>query len=631
MKKAALVLLILLMLCAIVTAGFYYITQRGFLARNIYLYDKKPENAIEMNITDSPSQLLLLDAVKSNRKLADTDLNSSFLDTKINLEVLYWPDITMNYEISYNPYSGVGAIKKGLLEKSLYAVPAKTMAYILSAKSITINKAESPTTRQSLAQSEYSEIVKDLSYLGGKPEQLNDPLIYELEVITIHGTTLKYDIGIDMSARTAFLNTTHGYYSLSEESTQTLMSLETIYSDYQSLMQPLPEISLSIVSVKNPFHSEKNWTRIKPSGEVILENTPASYDTEIEKITSGQKIEIEYKPDEKPDAIILYEYKNMELANEYNLMNEDVYVPEYEGELRYSLKAIYESTTYPESYGTITNDYSFTIKLPTQAAIKYTQVRPGDILAFYIKYADEGEAFSLESDLGNFKADFMPYGENMVLYMPVNWWTSPKDYSATIYKKTGSTKEIFSTYSFTILPDNFETIYQQLVVSAELAKKADPVNTANDAVVIKEAKSHSNETSYLDGLFIMPLNGALGTSFGQTRYINGENPYRHSGLDIDGDTGDPIVAANRGEIVFAGELVRTGNTVIIDHGMQLFSSYLHMSAFDVKAGDFVEKGDLIGKVGSTGFSTGPHLHWAITLYGNYMSPLWLVENSLIPD
>lgn len=631
MKKTALILLILLMLCAIVTAGFYFITQRGLLARNIYLYNKNPENAIKMNITDGPSQLLLLDAVKSNQKLTGTDLNSAFLDSKINLEVLYWPDITMNYEISYNPYSGIGAIKKGLLEKSLYIVPEKTMAYILSAKSITISKAESPSASQPLMEAEYSEIVKDLSYLGGKPEQLNDPLIYKMEVITIHGTTLKYDISIDMSALTAFLNTTHGYYSLSEKSTQTLMSLETIYIDYQTLMQPLPEISLSISSVKNPFHSEKNWTRIKPSGEVVLENTPASYDTEVENITSGQKIEIGYKPNEKPDAIILYEYKNLVLANEYNLMSEDVYVPEYEGELQYSLKAIYESTTYPESYGTITNDYSFTIKLPAQAAIKYSQVRPGDILAFYIKYADEGEAFSLESNLGNFKADFAPYGKNMVLFMPVNWWTPPKEYSATIYRKTGNTKEVFSSYSFTILPDNFETIYQQLVVSDELAQKADPVNTANDAVVIKEAKSHSNETSYLDGLFIMPLNGALGTSFAQTRYINGENPYRHSGLDIDGDTGDPIVAANRGEVVFAGELVRTGNTVIIDHGMQLFSSYLHMSAFDVKAGDFVEKGDLIGKVGSTGFSTGPHLHWSITLYGNYMSPLWLVENSLIPD
>ena len=149
--------------------------------------------------------------------------------------------------------------------------------------------------------------------------------------------------------------------------------------------------------------------------------------------------------------------------------------------------------------------------------------------------------------------------------------------------------------------------------------------------MVREAKSHSNETSYLDGLFILPLTGEFGTSYAQTRYINGENPYRHSGLDIDGDTGDPIIAANSGEVVFSGELVRTGNTVIIDHGMELFSSYLHMSELDVTKGDFVEKGDLIGKVGSTGFSTGPHLHWSITLYGNYMSPMWLVENPIVPN
>lgn len=631
MKKIVVLFLIIFLLCTIVTVGFYFVTQRGFLARDLYLYYGTSENAIQLSQTDASQSETLLEAVKSNEKFINTEATSAFLNYSLNLKVVYWPDIIMNYEISYNPYSGVGAIKKGLLNKSLYTVPAETMAYLLSPESITISKSAETTNLQTIEKQEYFEIMQDLTYLGGKPESLKDPILYEMEVVNIHGTTFKYDINVDMSERTAFINTPHGYYSLSEKSAGILLSLEKIYTDYQTVMQPLPEISLSVDSVKNPRYSERNWTRIKPSGEIIFESIPASYVTAIESIAPGQKIEAEYNPDEKPDAIIIYEYKNGELSDEYDLMNEDVYVPEFEGDLKYSLKAIYEHSTYPESFGTITYEYSFIIELPTQANIKYTQVRPGDILAFYIKYASEEESFSLESNLGNFKADFMPYGESLMIYMPVNWWASPKDYSATIYKKTGSTKEVFSTYAFTILPDDFETIYQQLVVSDELAQKADPVNTANDAIIIKEAKSHSGKTSHLDGLFIMPLNGALGTSYAQTRYINGENPYRHSGLDIDGDTGDSIIAANRGEIVFAGELVRTGNTVIIDHGMELFSSYLHMSEIDVKAGDFVEKGDLIGKVGSTGFSTGPHLHWSITLYGNYMSPLWLVENSLIPD
>lgn len=631
MKKIALLFLIVLLLCAIVTVGFYYITQRGFLAREVYVYNGKSVNPVQLIKTDESSENMLLEAIKTNKKMINTNPNSSFLDDSLLLQVVYWPDIVMNYEISYNRYSGIGAIKKGLFQKSLYIIPDEITDYILSPESISIINTNGGSEPQAIDSSEYFAIIHDLTYLGGKPESLINPSVYEMSVETLIGTAINYDIYIDMTAQLAYINTPHGYYSMSENSTKTLMSLENIYIDYQTKMQPYPEIFLLIGSIKTPGHSEINWTRVKPSGEIVSETLPSSYLAEVESISPGQKIEANYKPDEKPDAIVLYEYKNGELSNEFDLISEDVYVPDFEGDLKYSLKAIYEHTTSPDSYGTINYDYSFLIDLPAQASIKYSQVRPGDILAFYVKYADEGETFSLESNLGNFKADFMPYGDSMMLYMPVNWWTSPKDYSATIYKNTDSTKEVFSTYKITILPDDFETIYQQLVVSEELAQKADPVNTANDTILVKEAKSHSNKTSYLDGLFIMPLNGALGTSYAQTRYINGENPYRHSGLDIDGDTGDPIIAANRGEVVFAGELVRTGNTVIIDHGMELFSSYLHMSEIDVKAGDFVEKGDMIGKVGSTGFSTGPHLHWSITLYGNYMSPLWLVENSLIPD
>ncbi len=76
------------------------------------------------------------------------------------------------------------------------------------------------------------------------------------------------------------------------------------------------------------------------------------------------------------------------------------------------------------------------------------------------------------------------------------------------------------------------------------------------------------------------------------------------------------------------ELIRTGNTVIIDHGVGMFSSYLHLSKIDVVVGDNLEKGDIIGEVGSTGFSTGPHLHWAITINGKYIDPEFLLENDI---
>src|SRR5665647_2010269 len=90
---------------------------------------------------------------------------------------------------------------------------------------------------------------------------------------------------------------------------------------------------------------------------------------------------------------------------------------------------------------------------------------------------------------------------------------------------------------------------------------------------------------------------------------------RHSGLDLAAPLGTPVHAPNNGKVTLAaGGLLSTGNTIVIDHGMGLFTSYYHLNTMNVKAGDAVNKGDVIGTVGTTGFSTGPHLHYAVSIY-----------------
>jgi murein DD-endopeptidase MepM/ murein hydrolase activator NlpD len=428
-----------------------------------------------------------------------------------------------------------------------------------------------------------------------------------------------------------YINTPAGYYSINERTAKEIYSIDNVYSEYKEAVNPLPGVKLlSSIPIEHQ-NTEIRWTRLKPSGETEAETIIESNRAVNGILEPGQKMSVDYISDIRPDGVILYEYRDGNLSNEYDMLSETVTVPKFEGILSYTLKAIYEKTSNPESYGTISMDYAFNQDFPASALMAYSQARPGDVLAFFIDYPDEDESFSIESDLGDFKADFMPYGDSLVIYMPINWWTAPNDYSVTIYKNTDAGREVFNVYAVTVLPDDFVTDYQYLEVSDELKEKTDPVKTANDGVIVREAKSKPNPTSYVEGTFIMPLDGELGTSYAMTRYINGEDPYRHSGLDIDGDTGDPIVACNNGVVVYAGPLVRPGNTLIIDHGMGLYTSYLHLSGFAVEAGDYVKKGDIVAYVGSTGFSTGPHLHWSVTLYGNYMSPLWLVENPIVPD
>ena len=127
-----------------------------------------------------------------------------------------------------------------------------------------------------------------------------------------------------------------------------------------------------------------------------------------------------------------------------------------------------------------------------------------------------------------------------------------------------------------------------------------------------------------DGRFIMPVKGSISGVFGERRVFNRGFVSRHRGIDIRSPRGTSIKASNSGEVVLARDLYFSGNTVIINHGIGLFSIYCHMSKTIVRKGAFVDKGEVIGYTGSTGRSTGPHLHWGLKLVDNYADPLSIV-------
>ena len=116
----------------------------------------------------------------------------------------------------------------------------------------------------------------------------------------------------------------------------------------------------------------------------------------------------------------------------------------------------------------------------------------------------------------------------------------------------------------------------------------------------------SSDEDLTDGDYILPTTGRLSTEYGETRYVNGSpTSYRHSGLDIATPRGTPVYATNSGKVLLATPLILTGNTILIDHGQGIFSTYFHLNKLTVKEGEMVKNGDLIGEVGTTGFSTGP--------------------------
>jgi LysM repeat protein len=121
--------------------------------------------------------------------------------------------------------------------------------------------------------------------------------------------------------------------------------------------------------------------------------------------------------------------------------------------------------------------------------------------------------------------------------------------------------------------------------------------------------------------FIWPLYGRITSPYGWRIHPITHRREFHTGIDIGAPLGSPIFAALSGTVVFAGRNGGYGNEIMIKHAKGYATVYGHLSQIDVYVGEYVEKGDFIGRVGSTGFSTGPHLHFEIRRYGKTYDPL----------
>ncbi len=149
----------------------------------------------------------------------------------------------------------------------------------------------------------------------------------------------------------------------------------------------------------------------------------------------------------------------------------------------------------------------------------------------------------------------------------------------------------------------------------------------NRAAGAVSRRSHSTPRLWL-GEFALPRDSRITSEYGQRREFNGQLRSRHMGLDLAGDFGSTVLAANRGVVALIGDFYYAGNVIYVDHGRGLVTAYLHMSEVGVAVGDTVQQGQEIGKVGASGRVTGPHLHW-IARYGSItVNPLSLFELEL---
>ena len=137
---------------------------------------------------------------------------------------------------------------------------------------------------------------------------------------------------------------------------------------------------------------------------------------------------------------------------------------------------------------------------------------------------------------------------------------------------------------------------------------------------IDEAFEHPSEVPLWKGPFTKPLKAGITSSFGNRRVFNGDLKSIHKGLDLRAAPKTPLHASNDGKVILAKEFFYAGNFVAVDHGMGIYTTYAHLSAFEVKQGQTVKKGELLGYSGATGRVTGPHAHWGVRVLGVSVDP-----------
>jgi len=148
---------------------------------------------------------------------------------------------------------------------------------------------------------------------------------------------------------------------------------------------------------------------------------------------------------------------------------------------------------------------------------------------------------------------------------------------------------------------------------------------ARESARVRELLAGVTPSRYWTDPFVPPVSGQSISSFGRRSVFNGQPRSPHSGTDFRAAAGTPVKAPNRGRVVLAENQYFSGNVVLIDHGLGMYSFLAHLSTIAVEEGQLVDRGEVVGLSGATGRVSGPHLHWTVRLNGARVDPLAVLE------
>ncbi len=260
---------------------------------------------------------------------------------------------------------------------------------------------------------------------------------------------------------------------------------------------------------------------------------------------------------------------------------------------------------------------------PLTVTVKARSIRPGELVVLTVtarKSLSDLRAHAFDRDLPTFSVD----ARRWRVLAGIDLDVAPGTYIVDIVGNDQGS-EVKRTHRLVVTPRQFRT--RKLTVDpAFVNPPPEAVERINrEAAELNDLWSHSAAAKLWTVPFVRPVLDKANSAFGTRSILNGEPRSPHSGADFNSPAGTPIKAPTAGRVVLAGDRYFTGNTVMIDHGLTLFSLFAHLSEVDVQVGERVAGGDVVGKVGATGRVTGPHLHWSVRINGARVDPLSLLS------
>ncbi len=192
-------------------------------------------------------------------------------------------------------------------------------------------------------------------------------------------------------------------------------------------------------------------------------------------------------------------------------------------------------------------------------------------------------------------------------------------------QKAGS--KILETYIYKVVGKDYQAEILKVDMKTIKLSPKDQKRSDDEQLVLNQIYGSSAEDFLFRKPFQEPMTSFKTSIYGKKRIYNNHKHGQHLGVDYRAAIGEKVPATNSGKVRLARDLFYTGWTVLIDHGLDVFTNYGHLSKTLVEEGQMVERGDIIGLSGNTGRTSGPHLHWGVKIQGQYLDGVSLVEET----